>query len=243
MDTSHVPLKRTFSLVSRDTASEENFEMFLGFDKPKDWADLEAEYRVVILADAGAGKTFEMRTQAEYAIDQGRAAFFIRIEDLHINFEEAFEVGTAQRFEQWLESTEDAWFFLDSVDEARLENPKTFEKAIKLLSQKIKKASHRAHIYISSRPYAWRFQADKQIVERLLPFASSQQKELFEEREDDYVSDEEADGPLRVYQLRPLGLESIRQFAEHRSTPNVDKLIADIKRTNLLTIAERPFDL
>lgn len=244
MDTSHVPLKRTFSLVTRDTASEENFGMFLGFEKQKDWPDLEMEYRVVILADAGAGKTFEMRAKAEYAIEQGRAAFFIRIEDLDINFEDAFEIGTTQQFEQWLESTEDAWFFLDSVDEARLDNPGTFEKAIKLFSQRIKKASHRAHIYISSRPYAWRFQADKQIVERFFPFASSQQKESFEESEGGSVSGEEvADGPLRVYQLRPLDLNAIRQFAEYRSTPNVDKLIADIKRTNLLTIAERPFDL
>lgn len=244
MDTSHVPLKRTFSLVARDTASEENFEMFLGLEKPKDWSDLEAEYRVVILADAGAGKTFEMRTQAEYAIEQGRAAFFIRIEDIDVNFENAFEVGTAQQFEQWLESAEDAWVFLDSVDEARLDNPRTFEKAIKLFSQKIKKAGHRAHVYISSRPYAWRFQADKQIVERFLPFASTQQIDSCEEGELSSDLDESAsEGPLRVYQLRPLDLDAIRQFAEYRSTPNVDKLIADIKRTNLLTIAERPFDL
>lgn len=244
MDISHVPLKRTFSLVARNTASEENFEMFLGFEKPKDWSDLEAEYRVVILADAGAGKTFEMRAQAEYAIEQGRAAFFIRIEDLDINFEDAFEVGTAQQFDVWLESSEDAWFFLDSVDEARLDNPRTFEKAIKFFSQRINKASHRTHIYISSRPYAWRFQADKQIVERLLPFASLRKKESSEEIEDGSVSDEEVtNGPLRVYQLRPLDLDAIRQFAEYRSTPNVDKLITDIKRTNLLTIAERPFDL
>lgn len=244
MDTSHVPLKRTFSLVARDTASEEHFEMFLGFEKPKDWSDLEAEYRVVILADAGAGKTFEMRTQAEYAIEQGRAAFFIRIEDIDVNFEDAFEVGTASQFELWLESSEDAWFFLDSVDEARLDDPRTFEKAIKLFSKNINKARHRAHVYISSRPYAWRFQADKKIVEDSLPFASSQQKESFEERENDSVIGEEvADSPLRVYQLRPLDLDAIRQFAEYRSTPNVDKLIADIKRTNLLSIAERPFDL
>ncbi|MCP3129228.1 hypothetical protein [Shewanella sp. KJ2020] len=245
MKTSHVPLKRTFSLVAHDAVSEDdNFKVFFGFEKPKDWSDLESEYRVVILADAGAGKTFEMRTQAKYAIEQGRAAFFIRIEDIDVNFEDAFEVGTASQFGLWLESSEDAWFFLDSVDEARLDDPRTFEKAIKRFSQKINKAGHRAHVYISSRPYAWRFQADKKIVEDLLPFASSQQKESFEERENDSVIGEEvADGPLHVYQLRPLDLDAIRQFAEYRSTPNVDKLIADIKRTNLLSIAERPFDL
>ncbi|MGI2137659.1 hypothetical protein [Shewanella baltica] len=111
MKTSHVPLKRTFSLVAHNAVSEDdNFKVFLGFDKPKDWSDLETEYQVVILADAGAGKTFEMRAQAEYAIEQGRAAFFIRIEDLDINFEDAFEVGTAQQFDMWLESSEDAWF-------------------------------------------------------------------------------------------------------------------------------------
>ncbi|NMH64992.1 hypothetical protein [Shewanella salipaludis] len=248
MDTSYVPLKRTFSLVARDSVSEEkdNFEIFFGLAKHQDWPDLEVEYRVVILADAGAGKTFEMRAQAEYAVAHGRAAFFIRIEDLDDNFEDAFEIGTALQFEQWLGSSEEAWFFLDSVDEARLDNPRTFEKAMKLFSLRIRTASHRAHIYISSRPYAWRFKTDRTMIEQLFPYASQQTESIDESDENDLDPELEKDtseGPLRTYLLRPLGLDAIRQFAEHRSTSNVDKLIADIERTNLMTIAARPFDL
>lgn len=57
--------------------------------------------------------------------------FFIRIEDIEDGFEAAFEVGSVHAFESWLDFQEEAWIFLDSADEARLENPRAFEKAIK----------------------------------------------------------------------------------------------------------------
>ena len=35
-------------------------------------------------------------------------------------FKASFEIGIASEFEKWLSSDESGWFFLDSVDEARL---------------------------------------------------------------------------------------------------------------------------
>src|ERR1700679_2920773 len=48
-------------------------------------------------------------------------------------FENAFEAGTGDEFVAWLASNEDAWFFLDSVDEAQLETPRALENAIRIL--------------------------------------------------------------------------------------------------------------
>ena len=121
---------------------------------------MDGEYRCVILAEAGAGKTEELRQRARILASQGKPAFFIRIEDIETDYYQAFEVGEEEQFLAWLNSTGEACFFLDSVDEARLDTPRTFEKALRTFSRSIRKSVHRAHIYISSRPYAWRPKED-----------------------------------------------------------------------------------
>lgn len=77
-----------------------------------------------------------------------------------------------------LSSTNDAWFFLDSVDEARLEDPRKFHKAIKRFAKKIQSASHRSHIYISSRPYSWRYKEDEVFLNAEIFLGSKTNPEL-----------------------------------------------------------------
>ena len=48
--------------------------------KPRGWHEIEDEYRVLILADPGAGKTFEALTRARKIQERGKKAFFMRIE-------------------------------------------------------------------------------------------------------------------------------------------------------------------
>lgn len=244
-----VPLDRYFSLVPKSEidSDEQDFRSFFSEPKRTGWPDLEEEFRCVILAEAGAGKTFEMEARAKHAEEQGRAAFFIRIEDIEDGFETAFEVGSAHAFENWLNSREDAWFFLDSVDEARLENPRSFEKAIKRFAARIKPADQRARVFISSRPYAWRARSDRELVERYLPFTKPKSEETGER---EVVSEEvdsdalvESESALRVYLLDPLDESGIRSFAGHRGTPRIDRLILELQRANLMSMAARPFDL
>ena len=239
-----VPLNRKFSTIHRSQQASDEQEILAewGFPPFKQWSEIDDGYRSVILGEAGAGKTFEMRARAKYTKDQGHAAFLIRIEDINDDFEQAFEVGCAESFENWLGSQSEAWFFLDSVDEARLSNPRDFEKAIRRFSRRIKVAQMRAHICISSRPYAWRSESDWNLIERHLPFKKRQteQKGEFSKSEGQATESESA---LEVYCLRPLEEEQIRQFAVHRSTPEVDRLINELKRLNLLELAGRPFDL
>lgn len=44
------------------------------------WRELEEYYRVLVLADPGAGKTFEAKDRATKLREKGVKAFFIRIE-------------------------------------------------------------------------------------------------------------------------------------------------------------------
>ena len=45
---------------------------------------------------------------------------------------------------------------LDSVDEARLRDPKDFERAIRRIGKRIERALQRTHIVITGRTEAWR---------------------------------------------------------------------------------------
>ena len=59
----------------------------MDYSSPSSWEDIDNEYRSVILAEAGAGKTWEMRARAKYVGTKGDYAFFIRIEDIENDFE------------------------------------------------------------------------------------------------------------------------------------------------------------
>ena len=243
-DDKPVPLERCFSAVARSTRAPLEQETLDGleFRKPAHWPEIDEGYRSVILGEAGAGKTFEMRARAQYVAGQRRYAFCIRIEGIRENFETAFDVGSEESFEQWLNSQSEAWIYLDSVDEARLSSPTVFKKAIRRFSDKIKDARLRAHICISSRPYAWRPKSDPQLIEDHLPFPTPR-AEPKGANSNSTPSTVQANSALEVYWLRPLEKDEIRRFAAHRSASNPDHLINELARLNLLSIAGRPFDL
>src|SRR3546814_7117092 len=58
----------------------------VGRGEPLDWGRLCERNRIVILADAGAGKTWELKAEAERLTQRGRTSFFIRIEDIDESF-------------------------------------------------------------------------------------------------------------------------------------------------------------
>ena len=56
------PLDRQFSPVPENQGESESNELFFdwGYSNNKSWEELEREFRCVILAEAGAGKTEEL---------------------------------------------------------------------------------------------------------------------------------------------------------------------------------------
>lgn len=65
-----IDLDRQFEPLPKSNEAAEEILMLArwGFVKPKTWDDLEREYRCVILAEAGAGKTEELRHRAKEAL-------------------------------------------------------------------------------------------------------------------------------------------------------------------------------
>lgn len=203
--------------------------------RPQGWHNIDDEYRVLIIAAPGAGKTFEAKARATKIREQGKKAFFIRIEKIDASFDQAFEIGTGDEFAAWLKSTEEAWFFLDSVDEAQLETPRALENAVRIFGTVIHDALERAHIFITSREDAWRALPDQTLIEQYLPYGAPSC--------DDEHSGDQGNPMLKRFRLAGLSEDQIALFSSRYGISDTSEFIEAIKRANLLSLAERPFDL
>ncbi|MDO9461406.1 MAG: hypothetical protein Q7N95_15025 [Alphaproteobacteria bacterium] len=168
-----VQLNRNFARIPIDqefNADHDDALYLFGLSSQTKWIEVLEKWRVIILAEAGAGKTKEIEEITKELRRTGKRAFFIRLEHLIGDIEEAFQEGTKAEFSDWINSDDDAWIFLDSVDEARLIGPKSFETAIRKFSVAIRDCLQRAHIFITSRITEWRPVTDLQLVKDQLPY-------------------------------------------------------------------------
>lgn len=235
----YIPLNRKFSSISSKKnldVSNLDYSLSIAYGDKSSWVDLLAEYRCVILAEAGAGKTKEFEECAKRIQAEGKFSFFIRIEDIDNDFVNEFEIGDEDQFNKWINSTDPAWFFLDSVDEARLLNSRQFHRAIRKFASKIKSAAHRSHVYISSRPYSWQFGSDEKILNTELFYGVKNE-------ENESSQEEQIKSTLKVFEISPLNIEDIKKFCEIRLVENIPSFLNEIERFDLLEFAERPFDL
>ena len=129
--------------------------MAYGLEKAIDWENVLENKRVVIIAEAGAGKTHELLHKAKELHENGKPAFFMRLEYLKDGLESAFEnLGDNDYldFATWKQSDESGYIFLDSVDEAKLSDPREFERALRRLRMELGTSLAQATIVVSSRP-------------------------------------------------------------------------------------------
>jgi hypothetical protein len=221
-----VELNREFCVIDDNATEHDDYEYFYAYLAKKiQWQDLLEQYRVVIIAEAGAGKTREIQEQVKRLQAQGKSSFFLRIENIE-NGDLGFDdLESPKRFEAWLNSENEAWIFLDSVDEARLKNSNQFDEALRVIGNKLAPAMKRTHFYISSRRAYWRSQTDPSLIRKWLPFSVEDKKEY----------------PLEFYTFNLLDSTKIKKFVEHRNV-SADFLVA-LARTESKQLAGRPFDL
>ena len=94
------------------------------------WSELLKLRRVVILGEAGSGKTWEIRHRCQTQRKCGAAAFYFELERLI--YSEPLQVlapSDRRDFQDWLAGTESGFLFLDSVDEAKLRRQIDFHRA------------------------------------------------------------------------------------------------------------------
>ncbi|WP_415289087.1 hypothetical protein RSD66_04020 [Brevundimonas sp. S1H14] len=107
----YVELNRTFLVLPPAETDAPAEDLAPGFGAPLNWTDLLADRRVVLLSEAGSGKTAEIRSTARRLRAEGRPAFFLRLEFLVDGFDTAFEEGTDEEFEAWLGPARRAGYF------------------------------------------------------------------------------------------------------------------------------------
>lgn len=249
-----IELNRTFHELSKDSTENDDLDIIRAFHfgDRLSWANLINEYRLIILSEAGSGKTFEIRHIAQKLMVEGKPAFFLRLENIPRDFEDAFEVGTYEAFEEWLTSGEEGWLFLDSVDEARLRDPGDFELAIRKLSRRISIAKDRTHIVITGRTTAWRPKTDLAYCTAHLPYSLATTSERDPQAENDgpggsvQTKTENRFEPKSVFKivaLDDLTRDQIAMFANARGIEDSKAFIEAVERADAWSFTSRPQDL
>ena len=213
------------------------------------WDELLRSQRVLIVSEAGAGKTHECQAQQDKLWKLGEPAFFLDLATLAGSSvrEMLGGDGEEERLDAWLRSqSEIATFFLDSIDELKLTLGK-FDQALKRLNKALAGQLGRTRIIITTRPVP----IDRELIVRHLPIPVSGEAEPTAEAFADMVMDRSKKKPAdeagsktwRNVGLMPLSREQMREFAALQCVPDPDALLADIRQRDAEEFAERPQDL
>ena len=246
-------INRTFEDVAEGEIGEADQQPFLGslgWGRGSTWDDLLRSRRVLIISEAGAGKTYECRTQTIRLLAAGEPAFFLELAALATEeLRSLLDADEEVRLDDWLTSqSEVATFFLDSIDELKLTFG-SFERALKRLKKCIGNQLHRVRIVITTRPIPF----DEQLVRRVLPIPPALSTESAEQtfakiamgERRDQRGDGSKNQPLewRSVALMPLSDEQIIQFARDQNLKDPEDLLKDLQRRNAQEFARRPQDL
>lgn len=214
------------------------------------WSDILSSPCSVVLGEAGSGKTAELTAQAARLASQGKASFGLEV------------AAVAQRglvdldpdaVANWRAGAGDAWFFLDSVDEAKLRG-ETLRDALAQFTTALRGVLHRCRLVVSCRHSDWRAE-DSQRIQRLAPLlapvrlaetatptTATPRRGHFRRRQPAIPA---PPGPaVGIYRLAPLTREQILVYAE-RCERLVDaaEFVDAIGGADLWELASRPLDV
>jgi hypothetical protein len=135
-------------------------EILASREERRDWDWLLSHRVVALLAEAGSGKSYEFRAQVDHLARMGRTAFYLRVERLcDGSLDKAFETAAQEaEFWKWKAGSDEAVFFLDSVDEAKLpkgENSEPLRNALNTLERNVGAALPRSRVIVSCRGSEW----------------------------------------------------------------------------------------
>lgn len=232
-------------------------------DRAPRWDELLESERVVLFAEAGSGKTWEMQAQVGRLSQGGKAAFFVPLEALaRLGLRDylAMAPEAVGRFDSWLSDPgETAWLFLDAVDELKLTEG-TLDIALGAVARDVGNARSRLRVILSCRPTDWRPVEDKDTFLRRLPLSdpiadSVSDKEAAEEDEflapirarhekkQEAATSSKTAPQFRMVVLLPLDSARILQFATALKVRDPQALLDEIRQQEAMPFARRPLDL
>jgi hypothetical protein len=256
-----IELNRRFRNITEKEL--ENPELLAAFGeqlydlKTDSWAKLLESHRVVLLAEAGSGKTEEMKAQRIRLCQEEKYSFYADLASLAQNsLHDLLSVDEESRFNAWkIDHDTPAWFFLDSVDELKLTQGK-LQRALNRFAKDVVGLLDRAHVIISCRPSDWKFDLDLKAVQETLsapPAAANSAgltgEELFlaafrhdegKQQEQDKAADK-PDGVRTVIML-PLTRRQIETYARSCGVQDAASFMKELQRQEAWRFANRPLD-
>lgn len=248
-------IERTFQNISEeslDKADQHSYLVSLGWARGTGWQELLCSKRILIVSEAGAGKTYECETQCRSLWDAGEPAFHLELATLaKSNLRDMLNPEKKGRLDAWLTSQSDvATFFLDSMDELKLSRG-SFKDALTRLENGCAGQLGRMRIIITTRPIPF----DERLVRELLPvprvaeFQASPDGETFAQialhgrfsEKKEYQDESSPD--WRTVALMPLSDAQIADFARNQNVDDPKALMEDLRRRNAQEFARRPQDL
>jgi len=215
------------------------------------WEDLLRRRRVIVLAEAGSGKSKEFELRVQELAKIGADAFLRTVTDAaQRGFEASLRRHEVHALARWRASDRPAWFFLDSVDEAkgrRLD----LGLALSSLAEAIHGCERRAHVILSGRPSDWEATRDLAILDRELPIPEDAPpaEEIDPGQQALNIlrgKSREGGVPIEralVVAMAPLDDERVARFAKGKGVVSAEAFMHQLERQGLSRFARRPLDL
>jgi len=244
-----VEVSRTFSPFEEAASDEPDFEFWFRHNDEHgiNWNDLIGKRLVVVVGEAGIGKTYEFRTQVRRLRSAKKAAFFIPL-NLLVNPDDwAIALGEdASLFERWKSGTDQGYFFLDAVDEARLTGPTALRRALACMKSVLVGQTERASLFVSSRVSDWNLSQVRNLIEQELVLTvpiptSNQADDSTDTTPQDTPSGKTV--PLVVYSLDGLSVDAAKRLAGHYGVQVISEFWEAVEDGAYEFLASRPLDL
>lgn len=221
-----IALDRTFLEVPESgdgTTPEHQLGASRALGRRETWTGLLEHPYVVVLGEAGTGKSTEFARQADEMFRSGQAAFFVELVSLASEgLMESLDPEGEERLDVWKNTAAPAYFFLDSLDEAKLQQH-TLGKALRHLQKALKTEWVRVRLIISCRVSDWMADADRMAVASIIPDGES--------------------AKVHVVQLVPLDSSQIESLAAFAGVDDAAALLDAIRDNYAQIFVERPLDV
>lgn len=257
-----IQLDRRFRLIRKDHHLEDApWGTSPLFDGSVGWEDILTHKRVVLLAEAGSGKTTELKAKAAQLSASGELAFFVPLSAVaRDGIRTPLSSTDKKRFDEWRVSDRIAYFFIDSVDEAKDANVRLEDALIKI-SDSIEDCEGRCSIILSGRYTDWEFDNDFENMSRYLRVpevgplledvdpnealkrALDEQGNFFGDDSEAMEETDEDTDVTKVAIMLPLDQSRVEKFLVGSGTQDVQSFIKALTQGNLWSFARRPLDL